>query len=47
MVVNTSIIDEYTLLEEYKGFTNVFSKKVVGILSRNAYVKYTINIKDG
>jgi hypothetical protein len=46
IVVSVSIIDKYTLLEEYKGFTNMFSKKVAGILPRNVYIKYTINIKD-
>jgi hypothetical protein len=46
IVVSISIIDKYTLLKEYKGFTNVFSKKVASILSRNVYIKYTIDIKD-
>jgi hypothetical protein len=47
MVVGASIIDECTLLEEYEGFADVFSKKAAGILPRNARVKYTIDIEDG
>jgi hypothetical protein len=46
IVVSVSIIDKCTLLEEYKGFINVFSKKAAGMLPRNIRVKYTIDIKD-
>jgi hypothetical protein len=45
-MISANIIDKYTLLEEYKGFINIFSKKVASILSQNVYIKYTINIKD-